>query len=86
MKFNDIIKVDKVAHFGVCFAITTILSAFFNNAIGPVIGMGAALTIGLAKEIYDALKGGEFSLGDLVADFLGLASAGLCVSILMHLL
>lgn len=85
MKFNDIFKVDKVAHFGVCFAITTILSAIINTPLGPVIGMLVAFALGLGKEIYDKVKGGPFSLGDLVADFIGLASAGICVTILMHL-
>lgn len=89
MKLKDIISkvfaVDKVAHFGVCFAITVILSAFINKPLGPVVGMLVAFALGLGKEIYDKVRGGKFELGDLVADFLGLAIAGICVTILMKL-
>ena len=89
MKLKDIISkvfaVDKVAHFGVCFVITVILSAFINKPIGPVVGMLTAFAAGLIKEIYDKVKGGSFEPGDLVADFLGLVIAGTCVTILMHL-
>ena len=85
MKLKDIFAVDKVAHFGVCFAVTVIISTIINKPLGPVIGMIVALVLGLVKEIYDKVKGGKFELGDLVADFIGLASAGICVSVLMGL-
>ena len=85
MKFKDIFAEDKVAHFGVTFALTVIISTIINSPIGPAIGMIAAVIVAIAKEIYDKVKGGRPSLADWVADFLGLVLGGICVSVLMGL-
>ena len=87
MKLKDIISkvfaVDKVAHFGVCLTIVVVVSACFRNLLGTVLGMIAALVVGLGKEIYDKVKGGPFSLADLVADFIGCVVGAVCCIIML---
>lgn len=68
---------DKVAHFGVCFVITTLVAAIFNaTEWGIMYGAAAAFAIGLAKEIYDMKKHHTvFNVGDLWADCAGIMAA-----------
>lgn len=68
---------DKVLHF-LCSALIALL-AF------PIIGWWAlpvALFIGVCKEVYDWFSYGLFSLGDLLADTLGIAVATLIISLI----
>jgi VanZ family protein len=71
------IQTDKVAHFGVCFAITVCVAAMtYRSEFCSVIGMAVAIFVGIGKEIYDKAKGGKIEVGDLVADLLGAGLAG----------
>lgn len=71
------IQTDKVAHFGVCFAITVCVAAMtYRSEFCSVIGMAVAMIVGIGKEIYDKAKGGKIEVGDLVADLLGAGLGG----------
>lgn len=52
--------VDKLLHFFLSFGLTL--------ASNPLV----AATLGVGKEVYDALAGGVASAGDLIADGLGI--------------
>lgn len=57
---------DKVKHFGVCFGITLSL-----GLISPWLGALVAAAVGIGKEVYDKLRGGNFDLWDIAADAVG---------------
>ncbi len=77
MRINDFLATDKVAHFGVSFAITVCVAAMtYRSEFCSVIGMTVAILVGIGKEIYDKAKGGKIEVGDLVADLLGAGLAG----------
>lgn len=60
---------DKVGHFVGSYAISLSTSVYMRDKVDApeLVGMGLAMTVGLAKELTDK----EFSCGDLGADFLG---------------
>ena len=72
MTYSDIVawfyaNTDKLLHF-VC----GLLIAQIGTAIGGTeVGLAAACIAAAAKETYDEVKGGEFSLSDLVATIIG---------------
>ena len=72
MAYSDIISwlyanTDKLLHF-----IAGLLIAQIGTAIGGTeIGLAAACVAAAAKETYDEVKGGGFSLGDLLATTIG---------------
>lgn len=78
-----IFATDKVAHMGVCFAITTLVAAIFHNdEWGIMYGAAVAAVIGLGKEFYDMIKRhGGFDGEDLWADFAGIMAACLTYGI-----
>lgn len=63
--------IDKVAHFAITYGIVYTLADHLT--LDGAIAVG--ILIGVAKEIYDKLSYGKFSLGDLIADILGIILA-----------
>ena len=66
---------DKILHFTVCFLIALLLY--------PVIGwwsIGTAIATGVGKELYDWRDYGNFSWGDILADFLGVIVATILIA------
>lgn len=62
---------DKVKHFGACFA-TTFSVSFYNDWLA----VGLAVGLGIGKEVGDYFNpNSKFSIGDLVADGLGIGFA-----------
>lgn len=62
---------DKVKHFVVCFIVTLTVS-FYNDCLA----VGLATGLGLGKEVGDYYNpNSKFSIGDLVADGLGIGFA-----------
>ena len=63
--------IDKVAHFAIIYGIVFTLATHWT--LDGAIAVG--ILFGVAKEIYDKLSYGKFSLGDLIADILGIILA-----------
>ena len=80
-------KKDKVLHFIFSFGIvTTLLYTLKNTKRKLEISIGITALIGVLKEVYDKyIKKGIFSIGDLMADAMGIM-AGTIVTIILHLL
>lgn len=57
---------DKLKHFAACLAITLIV-----GLIHPIFGAAVAMAVGVAKEVYDSKRGGEFDWLDIAADVVG---------------
>lgn len=85
------IQIDKIKHFAICIAIAfaTILVSvvllkhpLFTSA---VVGVFAALFVGMLKELYDAFaKGRDWDKWDLLADAAGgVVGAVICLLILL---
>lgn len=74
---REYLSVDHVAHFGVCYFITTLIAGILAKYPIWAIIVGAAMSMiaGLGKVIYDKSKGGKFDLWDLWFDFLGVLFA-----------
>ena len=75
------VPTDKAAHYGLAFASQTICSAGMNKVTKKrfmsVAGCFIALnTLGIAKELSDPMRGGKKESGDVIANVLGTASAG----------
>ncbi len=75
---------DKVYHFFCSYTVmltfTTVAIIKFNAPIQWSINFGIAMAIlvGVVKEFYDLhIKKSKFSIGDLIADILGIILAGL---------
>lgn len=62
---------DKLKHFGACFAITLVFGALITVHSGVVL----AVTAGVGKELYDQQRGGVFDWLDIAADVGGIAAA-----------
>ena len=62
---------DKVLHFAITYGIVYTLADHWT--LDGAIAVG--ILFGVAKEIYDKLSYGKFSLGDLIADILGIILA-----------
>lgn len=65
---------DKLKHFGACFAITLVFGALITVHSGVLL----AVTAGVGKELRDYLRGGVFDWLDIAADAAG---AGLAVAV-----
>jgi uncharacterized protein YfiM (DUF2279 family) len=75
---------DKARHFGVSYALVMTGAAGarvvgLDRDAALVAAVAGAAAAGLAKEVFDARRGGPFSLRDLVADAAGIAAAVLVV-------
>ena len=62
---------DKVLHFAITYGIVLTLATHWT--LDGAIAVG--ILFGVAKEIYDKLSYGKFSIGDLLADILGIILA-----------
>lgn len=66
---------DKVQHLGLSFGATMFLYGAGRTALDPgptqLAAAGGALTLGLAKELWDVRSGGAFSVRDLAWDVFG---------------
>lgn len=86
--FNKIM-VDKWAHlaFSICisFVIAFADKKVFDRdtAVCAAIGCLSAIFIGIVKEVYDFLKGGQFDSKDLLADLIGCVIAFIFIIILL---
>ena len=70
--------VDKVLHATVSYALTYTLADKANANLA----VGVAILVGLAKEFFDLyVKKSKFSVGDIIADVLGIAIAFLIVGV-----
>ena len=75
---NTLMKhIDKVAHFAITYGIVYTLADKWD--INGAIAVG--ILVGVVKEIWDKLTGGKLSVGDLVADGLGIVIAFLIVRV-----
>lgn len=87
-KKDEILALDKVAHFVACWLMVCVAVILLNGALGVDVGAArvvaflAAVAVGVAKELWDKSRGGVFDLGDLLADALG-AGAGVLMSLLL---
>lgn len=87
-KKDEILALDKVAHFVVCWLMVCVAVILLNGALGVdvvaarSVAFLAAVAVGVAKELWDKSRGGVFDLGDLLADALG-AGAGVLMSLLL---
>lgn len=88
-KFLDKIAMDKWTHiaFSICisFMIAFADKKFFDRetAVCAAIGCLTTFFIGIVKEMYDFLKGGEFDLDDILADFYGCLTAFVLIILLL---
>ena len=70
-KLKTVKHIDKVQHFVVCFIVTFSVS-FYNEWLA----VGLATGLGIGKEVGDYFNpNSKFSIGDLVADGLGIGFA-----------
>lgn len=87
-KKDEILALDKVAHFVACWLMVCVAVILLNGALGVdvvaarSVAFLAAVAVGVAKELWDKSRGGVFDLGDLLADALG-AGAGVLMSLLL---
>ena len=79
---------DKVYHFFCCYtAMLTFTAIAITKFNAPVqwsvnFGIAIAVLVGVAKEFYDLyIKKSKFSVGDIIADVLGIAIAFLIVGV-----
>lgn len=74
---REYLSVDHVAHFGVCYFVTTMIFAILCKypIWSIIVGVVVSLVLGIGKEIYDKSKGGKFDLWDLWFDCLGILFA-----------
>ena len=86
MTYSDIVawmyaNTDKLLHF-----ICGLLIAQAGTAIGGTeVGLAAACIAAAAKETYDEVKGGEFSLADLIATIIGGITGAALAAIILTL-
>lgn len=64
-------RIDKVAH----FSVSGLLVFAFDKFLPIWAALSIVLVLGIAKELYDAKKGGKFEIKDILADLLGVATA-----------
>ena len=70
-KIRKIKHIDKVWHFGACF-IVTFLASFYSYELA----VGLSIGLGVGKEVGDYFNpNSKFSIGDLIADGLGIGFA-----------
>lgn len=73
------IALDKQLHFLGCFAIVAAFFATLGFVVSymaaMILGSGAALIVGVAKEVYDSKQPKNyFSWGDIIADVAGIGA------------
>jgi len=64
-------NVDKLLHFSISYAIVLTLIL----KVSPLVGILTGVLLGIAKEIFDKVRGGKFDFLDLFADALGIILA-----------
>ena len=62
---------DKVLHFLACYGVVITFIAYGNHFSGVL----TALLLSILKECYDQWSYGGFSMGDILADLVGIATA-----------
>ena len=63
--------VDKIAHFAIWYGLTLTIAILWKLEAGVAI----MVMLGVAKEFWDRYRHGKFSVADIVADVLGIATA-----------
>ena len=76
---------DKQLHVGYTYIISSATTSYVlkktrNKKKAILVGIGVGVTIGLAKELYDA-KYGYAQTGDLIADIIGATAGSIVVTI-----
>lgn len=82
MMISKSIGLDKVKHFVVCFLICMSAGCLVYHLARYqvlLIGFGASMAVGVAKEVYDLLMGGKFDLEDILADLAGAICGVMCM-------
>ena len=80
MKLNKLLErnVDKILHATISYALTYTLA----DKVNANLAVGVAILVGVAKEFFDLyVKKSKFSVGDIIADVLGIAIAFLIVGV-----
>ena len=84
---NEVLSLhqDKQLHFGYTYIISSATTSYVLKKTGNkkkaiLIGIGVGVTIGVAKELYDA-KYSYAQTGDLVADIIGATAGSIVVTI-----
>jgi len=77
--YNKLLQhIDKVAHFAITYGIVYTLVDKWN-AIGA---LAVGILLGIIKEVWDKLRYGKFSIGDLIADVSGIGLSFIIGSVL----
>lgn len=71
------VGIDKVAH----FSVSGLLVFAFDKFLPIWASLSVVAILGIAKEAYDAKKGGKMEIKDILADLLGIAAAALIILI-----
>ena len=74
----DNVGTDKVMHAETCALISSVVSVYAHNAL---IGVIAAIVVGVLKELYDKSTGEEFDWKDLAADVVGAVFGAVAVGL-----
>ena len=84
---NEVLSLhqDKQLHVGYTYIISSATTSYVlkktkNKKRAILIGIGVGVTIGVAKELYDA-KYGYAQTGDLIADIIGATAGSIVVTI-----
>jgi len=84
---NEVLSLhqDKQLHVGYTYIISSATTSYVlkrtkNKKKAILIGIGVGVTIGVAKELYDA-KYGYAQTGDLIADIIGATAGSIVVTI-----
>ena len=84
---NEVLSLhqDKQLHIGYTYIISSATTSYVlkrtkNKKKAILIGIGVGVTIGVAKELYDA-KYGYAQTGDLIADIIGATAGSIVVTI-----
>jgi VanZ family protein len=84
---NEVLSLhqDKQLHVGYTYIISSVTASYVlkktnNKKKAIFIGIGVGMTIGIAKEVYDARNGGAQG-SDLIADLVGATCGSLVITI-----
>lgn len=84
---NEVLSLhqDKQLHIGYTYIISSATTSYVlkrtnNKKKAILIGIGVGVTVGVAKELYDA-KYGYAQTGDLIADIIGATAGSIVVTI-----
>ena len=75
---------DKICHILVGFIVAIIVTLLTSQ---PIIGLGAGVTLGIAKELFDyTKKDNKFNFFDMFATFLGTIIGIMCLHLVQSII